>query len=282
MTGSAKREQLRNGAEGSTRTERKRTKRIRADELVVERGFAEHIGQAQGMIMAGEILSEDRPIQKAGEHLSTDSPLRWRPRRGHGYVGRGGLKMESALRQLGVDPSGYTCLDLGMSTGGFTDCLIQWGAEKVYGVDVGKGLAHRRLVTHPRVVVIEGTHIRNLTSAQVPELCDLCVADLSFNSLARLVTPALKFLKPGAVGVLLVKPQFELSTEELLNSSEGGVVFDEEARMIALHRVKEQLIAMGWTHLNTKASQTKGAKGNQEYFLHLLWSGIQGAEGAEG
>ena len=222
--------------------------------------------------MAGEILSGDRPIKTAGERIALDAPLRWRPRRGHGYVGRGGLKMEGALRRFNIDPRGAICLDLGMSTGGFTDCLLQWGAEKVYGVDVGRGLAHRRLVTDPRVKVIEGTHIRDLSVENIPELCTLCVADLSFNSLSRLIIPALPFLAPEAIGVLLVKPQFELSSAELRKSSLGGVVFDEEARLTALKRVKSALTNMGWRLIDFDESETKGTKGNQEYFLYLQWS----------
>ena len=249
------------------------TQKMRVDELVVERGFAQQLGQAQGMIMAGEILSGDRVLYKAGERLDKESSLRWRPRRGHGYVGRGGLKMESALRQFGIDPSGWTCLDLGMSTGGFTDCLLQWGAHKVYGVDVGKGLAHHRLVTDDRVMIIEETHIRDLTPSQIPERCDLCVADLSFNSLSRLIEPATPFLKPGATGILLVKPQFELSTQELKAHSIGGVVQGEDIRQMVLERVNSYLVSTGWCHINMKASETKGTKGNQEYFLHLTWQG---------
>ncbi len=247
-------------------------KKLRVDELVLARGFASDLKQAQGMIMAGEILTGDRPLTKAGERLKSDIKLRWRPRRGHGYVGRGGLKMESALRQFNIDPSGWFCLDLGMSTGGFTDCLLQWGADKVYGVDVGKGLAHQRLVNDPRVIIIEDTHIKDLNADLVPELCDVCVADLSFNSLGRLIEPALPFLKPKATGILLVKPQFELSSTELEQYAHKGVVHDEKARLIALERVSSKLENMGWEVIDQKASETKGTKGNQEYFLHLQWN----------
>ena len=216
--------------------------------------------------MAGEILSGDRPIKTAGERIAQDAPLRWRPRRGHGYVGRGGLKMEGALRRFKIDPSGAVCLDLGMSTGGFTDCLLQWGAERVYGVDVGRGLAHRRLVTDPRVKVIEGTHIRDLTTEDVPELCTLCVADLSFNSLSRLIIPALPFLAPEALGMLLVKPQFELSSAELRASSLGGVVFDEEARLTALKRASLLLLRWGGVYLILISLRQKARKGIRNIF----------------
>lgn len=246
----------------------KGAQRDRLDELVFARGFAESITQARGMIMAGEILSGDRRLDKAGERFKSDVPLRWRPRRGHGYVGRGGLKMEGALRRFEVSPRGWVCLDLGMSTGGFTDCLLQWGATKVYGVDVGRNLAHRRLVCDPRAIIIEGTHIRDLTPVMVPELCDLCVADISFNNLSRILAPAIPLLKSDARAILLVKPQFELSAHELKVAGERGVVLDEEARLLALQRVIEWLESSGWRVLESAPSTTKGAKGNQEYFVY--------------
>lgn len=240
----------------------------RLDEVVVARGLAESVSQARGKIMAREILSGDKPYEKSGERVPPDLPLRWRPRRGHGYVGRGGLKMEGALRSFQFDPSGLVCLDLGMSTGGFTDCLLQWGAQRVYGVDVGVELAHRRLVCDPRVVIIEGTHARDLTQEQVPELCDLCVADISFNTLSRMISPALPLLKRDASALLLVKPQFELSTSELNEFGERGVVLDESARLRAIERVSEALTSSGWRVIESAPCAIKGTKGNQEYFLY--------------
>jgi 23S rRNA (cytidine1920-2'-O)/16S rRNA (cytidine1409-2'-O)-methyltransferase len=220
------------------------------------------------MIMAGEILSGDQRLDKSGVRVKQDIPLRWRPRRGHGYVGRGGLKMEGALRHFEVNPKGWTCLDLGMSTGGFTDCLLQWGAQRVYGVDVGRELAHQRLVLDDRVVIIEGTHVRDLTHELIPEACDLCVADISFNSLSRIIAPAIPFLKPEAYALFLVKPQFELSARELEESGERGVVLSEEARRLALTRVSDWLSSTGWVIVDHAPSKTKGTKGNQEYFIY--------------
>ena len=239
----------------------------RLDTLVVMRGLAQTLSQAQGMIMAGEILSGDRKLDKAGLRVGPEIPLRWRPRRGHGYVGRGGLKMEGALRHFDLDPSGWVCLDLGMSTGGFTDCLLQWGAQRVYGVDVGRGLAHQRLVLDDRVIILEDTHVKDLTHVLIPEVCDLCVADISFNRLSRIIAPATPFLKSRAYGLFLVKPQFELSAQELEDAGKRGIVLKEEARLLALARVSDWLSTHGWTVLSHAPSQTKGTKGNQEYFV---------------
>jgi len=235
---------------------------------MVARGLAETLSQAQGMIMAGEILSGDRRLEKAGERFPFEQPLRWRPRRGHGYVGRGGLKMEGALQHFELDPHGWVCLDLGMSTGGFTDCLLQWGARRVYGVDVGRGLAHQRLVNDPRVIILEDTHVRDLTPELIPEACNLCVADISFNRLDRVIAPAIKLLHPQAYALLLVKPQFELSTKELNEAGERGVVLNEDARQLALKRVSDWLASTGWVILGDTPSTTKGTKGNQEYFIY--------------
>lgn len=244
----------------------------RLDELVVSKGLAKNINEARGKILAGEILSGDRRLDKAGHRLSPKTPLRWRPRRGHSYVGRGGLKMESALRQLKVNPEGWICMDLGMSTGGFTDCLLQWGASHVYGVDVGRGLAHQRLVQDQRVSIIEGKPTRDLNDQDIPEACDLCVADISFNSLERVVRPSTRFLKPNAHGILLLKPQFELTVQELESFGERGIVHDSSAHELAIQRSIDQLEASGWTLLAYVASETKGTKGNQEYFIHLKWT----------
>ena len=240
----------------------------RLDEVVITRGFADSLAEARGKIMAREILSGDRCLDKTGERVSPEIILRWRPRRGHGYVGRGGLKMEGALRSFEVDPRGWVCLDLGMSTGGFTDCLLQWGARRVYGVDVGAELAHRRLVCDSRAVIIENTNARDLTPDQVPELCDLCVADISFNTLSRMVSPAIPLLKPDAFALLLVKPQFELSARELDQAGERGIVHDEAARLRALERVSESLQSSGWEILKSAPCAIKGTKGNQEYFIY--------------
>ena len=253
----------------------KKKKKIRLDQRVVQHGFADSLSKAQAMIMAGEILWKDQKLTTAGYSIPQDAALRYRPRRGHGYVGRGGLKMESALRLFKINPQGWLCLDLGMSTGGFTDCLLQSGASFVYGVDVGQGLAHHRLVTDQRVQIWEGTNVKDLSSRHIPQLCDLCVADLSFTSLANLVQPAFPFLKPKATLLLLVKPQFELSSHKVNQWGSQGVILSEYAHQagdLACSRVAEILKELGCTIHGWKACEIKGTKGNQEFFIHASTS----------
>lgn len=240
---------------------------LRADELLVERGLALDLRKAQGMIMAGEVILGERRLDQAGARLPLDAAVRVRPRRGHGYVGRGGLKMEWALDHFKLSPRGWVCLDLGLSTGGFSDCLLQRGAQRVYGVDVGVGLTHERLTRDPRMVIHEGLHARSLTAAHVPERCDLCVADISFNSLTRLIEPALPFLKSEARLLLLIKPQFELSEEELTRSAARGVVHDSVAQEVACARVADHLTSLQISVESWAPCGVKGTKGNQEYFM---------------
>jgi len=242
---------------------------LRADELLVARGLAEDLRKARGLIMAGEVIIGERRLDKAGERLALDAVIRMRPRRGHGYVGRGGLKMEWAIEHFKLDPKGLICLDLGLSTGGFSDCLLQRGARRVYGVDVGVGLAHQRLIRDPRMVVLEGLHARDLSAEHLPEPCELCVADISFNSLTRLIEPALPYLSDEAKLLLLIKPQFELSEEELSKSAHRGIVQDDEARERACQRVAEHLEALGLRVRSWAPCAVKGTKGNQEYFMFV-------------
>jgi len=240
---------------------------LRADELLVARGLAPDVRKAQALIMAGEVIVGERRLEQAGARLPLDVAIRMRPRRGHGYVGRGGLKMEWALDHFQVDPQGWVCLDLGLSTGGFSDCLLQRGAQRVYGVDVGVGLAHERLTRDPRMVIHEGLHAKSLTREHIPEPCDLCVADISFNSLTRLIEPALPFMKPKGWLLLLIKPQFELSEAELERSAERGIVHDIDAQALACERVATHLTDLGVMVSSWAPCGVKGTKGNQEYFM---------------
>ena len=175
--------------------------------------------------------------------------------------------MEWALDHFQVNPQGWTCLDLGLSTGGFSDCLLQRGARQVYGVDVGVGLAHERLRRDPRMTIHEGLHAKSLTLEHIPEPCDLCVADISFNSLTRLIEPALPFMKPNGWLLLLIKPQFELSEAELERSAERGIVHDRDAQALACERVATHLTELGVTVSSWAPCGVKGTKGNQEYFM---------------
>jgi 23S rRNA (cytidine1920-2'-O)/16S rRNA (cytidine1409-2'-O)-methyltransferase len=214
--------------------------------------------------MAGQVLVDDVPVDKPGTRVKDGATLRLRGVGGR-YVSRGGDKLEGALEDLGVDPRGKLCLDVGASTGGFTDCLLQRGATRVYAVDVGYGLLDAKLRDDPRVVVRERINARNLEAAQVPEPVDLLVADVAFISL-RLVVPALAAVAPHAEWLLLVKPQFEVGREQV---GKGGVVRDDALRTWAVESVRGAAEALGWREVARADSRVAGPKGNREIFLHL-------------
>lgn len=244
-----------------------RPKRDRLDALLVARGLAPDRRKAAAMVMAGEVIVGEHRVDKAGQAVREDAVIRIRGRVAHGYVSRGGLKLAGALDHYGVDPTGRVAVDLGASTGGFTDCLLQRGAAKVYAVDVGYGLLHWTLQKDPRVVDLSRTHAADLDRARVPDPVDLVVADISFNTLTRLVAPALTLCAPGAQVALLVKPQFEADAADV---GAGGVVRDDAVRAAAGERVAAALTALGvavtrpWVD-----SPVAGAKGgNVELLLH--------------
>jgi 23S rRNA (cytidine1920-2'-O)/16S rRNA (cytidine1409-2'-O)-methyltransferase len=241
-------------------------KRVRIDELLVARGLAEDLKSARAQIMAGQVVVGERRAEKAGDRVAPEVPLRVKGRRPHGYVSRGGLKLAGALDTFGVDPAGLVGLDLGASTGGFTDCLLQRGAARIYAVDVGRGLLDWRLQKDPRVVNLERTHARDLDAARVPEPVDLLVADISFNALARLLGPAVRLLAPDAQAVLLVKPQFELPADAV---GPGGIVTDEDARARAVDSVAAAVQALGLVVRGRAPAAITGTAGNQEW---LLWA----------
>ena len=180
---------------------------------------------------------------------------------------RGGFKLEAALETFGVDVTGLTCLDAGLSTGGFTDCLLQRGATRVYGVDVGYGQVHERVRTHPRVVVLERTNLRHLTT--LPELVDIATLDLSFISVLKVLPAVNQLLRPGGRLLVLVKPQFEAQRGEV---GRGGVVRDAEVHADVLRRVTEGALALGFQCQRTMASPLRGAKEGNLEFLALFVS----------
>ncbi len=214
--------------------------------------------------MAGQVLVDDVPIDKPGTRVRDDAALRLRGIASR-FVSRGGDKLTGALDDLGIDPRGKLCLDVGASTGGFTDCLLQRGARRVYAVDVGYGLLDAKLRGDPRVVVRERINARNLDAAQVPEPAELVVADVAFISL-RLVVPALAAVAPAAEWLLLVKPQFEVGREQV---GKGGVVRDDALRLAAVESVRAAAGALGWQEIARADSRVAGPKGNREIFLHL-------------
>lgn len=241
-----------------------RGKRIRVDALLVERGLAPDLKAARAYVMAGEVVCGERRVDKAGERVPVDAALRRRTRRGHAFVSRGGVKLDGALDRFGVDVAGRVALDLGASTGGFTDCLLRRGARRVYAVDVGYGLLDWSLQQDARVVNLERTHAGDLDRELVPDPVEVLVADISFNSLTRLLAPAVALLAPGAWAVLLVKPQFEAPAEAV---GEGGVVTDPAVRQAACDAVAAAVEGLGLAVVGVVESSITGAKGNVEYLL---------------
>lgn len=229
--------------------------------MLVARGLAPTREKAQALILAGLVEVEGRRVEKAGAPVAQDAVLRVAPPP-HPYVSRGGVKLEAALDAFSLDVAGATCLDVGASTGGFTDCLLQRGARRVYAVDVGYGQLDARLRADPRVVVRERVNARNLSSGHVPEPVNLAAMDLSFISV-RLVLPAVvKVLGSGAACVVLVKPQFEAGRGEV---PRGGVVRSEETRRRVLEEIERFGRELGLDHLGSIRSPIRGGRGNEEF-----------------
>lgn len=239
----------------------------RVDALLVERGLADDLPKARALVMAGQVVVGERRVDKAGEQVPVETELRLKGRAApaHPYVGRGGLKLAGGLDGFGVDPAGRVCVDLGASTGGFTDVLLRRGAARVYAVDVAYGALDYRLRQDPRVVVLERTDARDLDRARVPEPVTLLVADISFNSLARVLPPAVALLAPGADVVTLVKPQFEVAAAEV---GPGGVVADPALHARVLAEASEAARGLGLSPIRTMPAPITGATGNQEHLLH--------------
>ncbi|WP_306591883.1 TlyA family RNA methyltransferase [Geothrix sp. 21YS21S-4] len=240
--------------------------KARLDQLLVQRGLCETRAKAQARILAGDVLVDDRPVTKAGTAVDEAAPIRLRGE-ALPFVSRGGLKLAGALDRWNLDPAGRTCFDAGSSTGGFTDCLLQRGAAKVYAVDVGTNQLHWKLRSDARVVSMEQVNLRTWDPAAIPERCGLLVADLSFISLRLAIPPVLPSLSPGADAVLLVKPQFEAGRDDV---GAGGIVRDP-----AVHRrvVEEAWAFFAGTDLRPQdlaESPIKGGEGNTEFLLRLV------------
>jgi 23S rRNA (cytidine1920-2'-O)/16S rRNA (cytidine1409-2'-O)-methyltransferase len=238
-------------------------KRLRADQLLVSRGLAESRTRAQALIMAGVVFSGEKKLSKAGDLLAEDAPLEVRGK-DHPWVSRGGVKLDHGLTHFGFDVTAAVALDVGSSTGGFTDVLLSRGAAKVYAVDVGTNQLAWKLRQDERVVVLEQTNARYLTSEQVPEPVDVVVCDASFISLAKVLEAPLKLAKPGAKLVALIKPQFEARREEL---AKGGVVRDSAVHERVCTEVKAWVEGQGWTVLGIVPSPITGPEGNVEFLL---------------
>jgi 23S rRNA (cytidine1920-2'-O)/16S rRNA (cytidine1409-2'-O)-methyltransferase len=237
--------------------------RSRLDAALVARGLAPTREKAQAMILAGRVEVEGRRAEKAGASVAPDAAIRVTGP-AHPYVSRGGVKLEAALDHFGIDPSGKVCLDVGVSTGGFTDCLLQRGAARVYAVDVGSGQIDAKLRADPRVILREKTNARFLSRADVPEPVDLAVMDLAFISV-RLVLPAVRpLLAPAGTLVVLVKPQFEAGRREV---PRGGVVRSDATRQRAVASVAAFGESLGLEPRGAIPSPIRGAAGNVEFLL---------------
>jgi 23S rRNA (cytidine1920-2'-O)/16S rRNA (cytidine1409-2'-O)-methyltransferase len=236
--------------------------RKRLDVLVVERSLADSREKARALILAGQVLVNGQKADKAGASIDTGAQIELleQPR----YVGRGGLKLEAALDHFGISPAGKTCLDIGSSTGGFTDCLLQRGAARVYAIDVGTGQLDWKLRNDPRVIVQEQMNARYLTREQVPEPIALAVCDVSFISITMILPALAGLLAPDAEMVILVKPQFELERNQV---GKGGIIRDPALHQQACQRVERAVEQLGF-HTEIIPSPILGAEGNREFLLH--------------
>ncbi len=243
----------------------------RADELVFRQGLAESREMAKRLIMAAKVAFDEpslpdappRLVDKPGHKFPED--IRFRLVGVERFVSRGAYKLLTAIETFGIDVSGMVCLDAGASTGGFTDCLLQHGASKVYAVDVGHAQLHERLRNDPRVVNLEGVNLRVAPADLIPDPVDILVADVSFISLTLILPPCLRWLKPGGLAAVLVKPQFELGPHQ----TDRGVVRDPELRRAAVEKVLTCCRALGLSEVGVVPSSIKGPKGNQEYIVCL-------------
>ena len=237
--------------------------KLRADQLLVARELAESRTRAQALILAGAVFSGERRVAKAGDLLAEDAPLEVKGR-DHPWVSRGGVKLDHGLTHFGFDVTGAVALDIGSSTGGFTDVLLSRGAVKVYAIDVGTNQLAWKLRQDPRVVVHEQTNARYLDASIVPEPVDVVVCDASFIGLGKVLGPALGLAKPGAKLVALVKPQFEAGREEV---GKGGVVRDPAVHRRVCEEAAEWVASQGWTVLGVTESPITGPEGNVEFLL---------------
>jgi 23S rRNA (cytidine1920-2'-O)/16S rRNA (cytidine1409-2'-O)-methyltransferase len=241
--------------------------RNRLDRLLVERGLVGSRQKAQALILAGQVLVDEQKVEKCGAAVSVRARLRLLGEASK-YVSRGGLKLEAALDYFGVDPAGSACLDVGASTGGFTDCLLQRGAARVFAVDAGTNQLDWKLRRDPRVVVLEKTNARYLSFAQIGARVALATMDVSFIS-STLILPVLPpLLTEGAELLTLVKPQFELRPGQV---GKGGIVRDSRLHEEAIAKVAWRVAELGFADIDRAESALLGAEGNREFFLHAIW-----------
>ena len=242
--------------------------KIRLDKILVDRGYVDTRSKALGMIMSGNVLVDGKPVTKAGTAINADADivLKELPP----YVSRAGGKLAAALDAFAIDLTGKVAVDIGASTGGFTDVMLQRGAARVYAVDVGHGQLHWRLRNDERVVALEGINARNLDPSSIPELCDIATFDVSFISLKLVVPPVLQVLKPSSSIIALIKPQFEAGRKHV---KKGGIIRDEHVATEVIDDMVTFFTSLGLEVCGTIPSPVKGVKGNQEYLLYALFKG---------
>ena len=243
--------------------------KTRVDQLLVERGLAESRTRAQALVMAGLVFSGDRKIAKSGETLAADAPLEVKGR-DHPWVSRGGIKLDHGLTHFGWDVAGAVAIDVGSSTGGFTDVLLSRGAPRVYAVDSGTNQLAWKLRQDARVVVLEQLSARRLTAEHIPEPIDLIVCDASFISLTKVLPVPMGFARPGARLLALIKPQFEAGRADV---GKGGVVRDEAVRERVCREVAAWLDGQGWRVEGLTTSPITGPEGNVEFLIGAQRSG---------
>jgi 23S rRNA (cytidine1920-2'-O)/16S rRNA (cytidine1409-2'-O)-methyltransferase len=245
-----------------------KTRKIRLDQLLLDRGLTASLSKAQALILAGEVFVDGMRIDKPGTAIADSANVSVSSRSSK-FASRGGEKLEGALDDFSINVADQICLDIGASTGGFTDCLLQRGAARVYSVDVNIAQLAWKLRQDPRVIKIE-RNARELRAEDIAELVDLAVVDVSFISAAKILTPAAAALKPNADLLILVKPQFELAKQEI---PAGGVVTDSALHQKAVEKVRGAATAAHLEILGVAPSRLTGAEGNQEYFLHARKAG---------
>ena len=241
-------------------------KPVRIDRLLVDRELVPSRQKAQALLMAGCVLVDDIPVTKPGKLVRPDALVRIRGE-DHPYVSRGGVKLAHALKEFGCDIRGKICLDIGASTGGFTDCLLQHGASKVYALDVGYGQLATKIAKDPRVAVIDRQNIRYLDLRQIPDVIEAVTADVSFISLTLVLPVVDSLLSKGGIVITLIKPQFEVGRELV---GKGGIVKDPSAHELAVEKVVQCAVKMGWINRGITSSPIEGAKGNKEFLALFI------------
>lgn len=237
----------------------------RIDKILVDKGIAISRERAKAMVMEGNILVNGAPVTKSGAVIDKNADIVLRGK-GIPYVSRGGLKLKAALEYFNINLEGLVAMDIGSSTGGFTDCLLQEGAKKVYCIDVGYGQLAWSLRNDPRVILMERTNIRHLERERIPDVVDVVTVDVSFISLKKVIPKAMEFISENGNILALVKPQFEVGKGEV---GKGGIVRDEGKRLLSVKSVREFAENAGLRTEGVFESPVAGQKGNREYFLHM-------------